>query len=410
MIRLLVATLGLLAMLCGCATIHPIQTRDLAPVLRSCSNRFERVLGAPDQFRAQVLIAEVVTNRWGRPALRRFGYRVDAEYFYPASSIKLCAAVAALQTAEKLQGQASTSDLLDVPVEIAPLFAGDPWQTKDAGNLQGGCITVAQEMRKLALVSDNQAFNRFYDLVGHEELNRSMHALGLGSVVINHRLSESRAIPDQRASAAVSFRVPNAGPVMVPALASTLMLTNRGNGLLVGTGYLKSGQLVSKPMDFSGRNGISLVDLQSLLIKLARSDIDLGTPPLRMSASHRARLLQAMTEYPRESTNPIYAAKTYGDDYSKFLLPGIRRIFPSMRPGERIEVTGKIGRAYGFTVENSCVHNPANGRTVFVTAVLYTNADGVLNDDNYEYETVADPFFANLGELVARKWLNDSAR
>lgn len=34
--------------------------------------------------------------------------------------------------------------------------------------------------------------------------------------------------------------------------------------------------------------------------------------------------------------------------------------------------------------------------------MLYTNADGVLNDDEYEYETVADPFLADLGEVVAR--------
>jgi hypothetical protein len=36
--------------------------------------------------------------------------------------------------------------------------------------------------------------------------------------------------------------------------------------------------------------------------------------------------------------------------------------------------------------------------------VLYTNDDGVLNDDRYEYQAVAEPFQADLGEAVAR-WL-----
>ena len=80
-------------------------------------------------------------------------------------------------------------------------------------------------------------------------------------------------------------------------------------------------------------------------------------------------------------------------------------MFPSKVTGERVESSGKIGRAYGFSIENSYVRNPANGRVVFVTAVIYTNADGVLNDDKYEYETVADPFFADLGEVIAQKWL-----
>ena len=168
---------------------------------------------------------------------------------------------------------------------------------------------------------------------------------------------------------------------------------------------MKGNQLVKTPMDFTSRNGISIRDLQDLLVKVARPDIDMGTPGFNLNEAHRARLLQAMTEYPRESANPIYAEKDFPDEYSKFLLPGIRRVFPSRLAGERIESSGKIGRAYGFSIENSYVRNPANGRAVFVTAVLYTNADGVLNDDKYEYETVADPFFADLGEVIAQKWL-----
>ena len=405
MIRLFIAAIVGASLLCGCTTIHPKQMTDLSPVLQSCSNKFERVIASPGTFRAQVLIAEVVTNQSGQTRLKRHGYRVGAEFFYPASTLKLCAAVAALQSVERLQPASLVTDLADVPMEIAPLFPSDAPQVSDASNVQGGHITVAHEMRKIALVSDNQAFNRFYDLVGHEELNRTMHELGLRSVVINHRLSETRTIPDMRATAAVTFRVPGGEPILIPARSSELMLTNAAKNLLVGNGYMKGKDLVPTPMDFSTRNGISLVDLQDLLVKVARPDIDLGTPPLKLSASHRARLLQAMTEYPRESANPIYPEKDFPDAYSKFLLPGIRRVFPSVTLGERVESTGKIGRAYGFSVENSFVRNPANGRAVFVTAVIYTNADGVLNDDKYEYVAVADPFFTDLGELVARRWL-----
>ena len=405
MIRLFVAVIGGAGLICGCTTIQPKEMTDLSPVLQSCSNRFERVIASPESFRAQVLISEVVTNRSGRIQLKRHGYRVGAEYFYPASTVKLCVAVAALKTVERLQPSSLAADLADVPMEIAPLFPGDAPQISDASNMEGGHITVGHEMRKIALVSDNQAFNHLYDLVGHEELNRAMHDLGLRSVVINHRLSETRTIPDMRASAAVTLRVTGGQPIVIPARSSKLMLTNTAKNLLVGNGFMKGEQLVKTPMDFSTRNGISLVDLQDLLVKVARPDIDLGTPPLKLNASHRARLLQAMTEYPRESANPIYPAKDFPDEYSKFLLPGIRRVFPSKTPGERVESTGKIGRAYGFSIENSFVRNPANGRAVFVTAVLYTNADGVLNDDKYEYETVADPFFADLGELVASRWL-----
>jgi hypothetical protein len=315
-----------------------------------------------------------------------------------------------LQMIEQLQAAHHSPDLLQAPLTIAPLFAGDTAQTNDPGNLDGGQITIAQELRKMALISDNQAFNRFYDLVGHDRLNVSMHELGLESVVINHRLSDSGTVPDVRASAAATFFPPGAEPIILPARPSTMVLTNRARGLQVGRGFMKDGRLINQPMDFTTGNGISLMDLQDLLIKLARPDIDLGTPPLKLAAAHRAWLLRAMTEYPRESTNPVYSAPEFTDDYCKMLLPGIRRVFPATAPGKRIEITAKIGQAYGFSIENSYVRNPQNGRAVFVSAVIYTNARGILNSDQYEYDTVALPFYADLGELVARQWLGGAVR
>lgn len=375
---------------------------DLEAMLRRTSERVRRVLAEPETYRMQLLISEVVVDRSNRPVLRRAGYRVDAEYFYPASSIKLGAAVVALQTLESLARTHATGDLLEVPCEIAPLFPGDPAQSTEPDERP---ITIGRELRKLALVSDNQAFNRLYDLVGHEALNRGLHGLGLSSVVINHRLSDPRPIPDPLATAAVVLRPPGGKPIEIPARTSALVLTNTTPRRQVGDAYLKGDVRVEGAMDFTTRNGISLQHLQDLLVKLARPDIDLGTPPLELTANHRAQLLLALTAYPRESKDPVYPVARYPDDYSKFLLPGVRRVFPNDRPGERIEITGKIGRAYGFSVENAYLWNRTSGRAVFVTVALYTNSDGVLNDDRYDYAEIADPILADLGELVARRWL-----
>lgn len=407
MLRTVFVFLPLVLLVSGCVCHIPEPRPDLGTQLQEASPALTRVLATPETYRVQVLISELVTNRSGRITLRRSSHRLGAEYFYPASSIKLCAAIAALQEIEELQARHQTGDLLEVPLEIAPLFPGDAAQTNDASNLTGDVITIGQEIRKICLVSDNQAFNRFYDLTGHEALNQSMHALGLRSTVLNHRLSETRPIPDMLASAPVTFRVLNREPIVVPAQRSQLFLTNTSKDLSLGTGYLKGDTLVNEPMDFSRRNGISLVDLQDLLVKLTRPDIALGTPKLELSPAHRTMLLEAMSMYPSESTNPVYSPERHPGIRSKFLRPGIHRVFPAEKRGERIEVTGKPGRAYGFSIENSYVRNPANGRAVFVTAVLYTNSDGILNDDKYDYETVADPFLADLGEWVARRYLMD---
>ncbi len=395
-------------MLCcgGCALGAPSVAPNLEPVLRQhLAASALAALGSASIYRVQALISTVDAVPGRAPRLRRSGYRLGAEYFYPASAIKLAAAVAALQAIERLGAANGSIELVDSPFEIAALFPGDRPQQEDATNLAGGRITVAHELRTLALVSDNQAFNRLYDLVGYEELNAAMHRLGHGSTVITHRLSESRTIPDPRASAAVTFHPAGHPPIVVPARTSTRVLANQAPGLLIGTAYIRGAKTIQEPMDFTQRNGISLLDLQNLLVSVVRPDIALTGPPLRLTPSHRALLLDAMTRYPSESSNPVYPADSFPDDVSKFLLPGIRRVFPSTRPGERVEVTGKIGQAYGFTVENAYLRNPLNGRAVFVSAVIYTNSDGVMNDDLYEYDSIGRPFMAELGRLVANEWL-----
>jgi hypothetical protein len=397
---------ALLILCCGgCLAATSRVATSLEPALRrSLSTTAGLALEDPATFRVQVLVSRVEHEPGRAPRLNRSGYRLGAEYFYPASAIKLAGAVAALQTIERLAGNSSI-DLVDTPLSIAPLFDGDRPQQEDATNLEGGRITVSHEIRKLALVSDNQAFNRLYDLVGYHELNAAMHRLGFDSTVITHRLSETRTIPDPRASAAVTFVPPGRPPITVPARTSARVFENRGPGLFIGTAFVRGREIVQEPMDFSRRNGMSLLDLQNLLVKVTRPDIDVGGPPLRLTDAHRSLLVDAMTRYPRESSNPAYPLETFPDDVSKFLLPGIRQVFPSTVAGERIDITGKIGQAYGFTVENAYLRNPANGRSVFVAAVIYTNRDGVLNDDQYEYDTVARPFMAELGRLAANEWL-----
>ena len=41
---------------------------------------------------------------------------------------------------------------------------------------------------------------------------------------------------------------------------------------------------------------------------------------------------------------------------------------------------------------------------------VYTNADGVLNDDAYDYDAVALPFFADLAEATVRWLIGDRLR
>ena len=382
-------------------------TEDPLPaVVAELAEAHPTIAGSPEAARLQLLLSVVRPGPNG-PELERSGFRVDAEYFYPASAIKTCGAVAAIQTARAVESRTGSAVGLDTPLRFHPLFDDEVLEERDETNLDGGTITLRHELRKLFLVSDNRAYNRTYELVGHRELNRAMWDAGLDSVRLNHRLSEFRSVEDQRRTPAVEWLVSADETELSPQRTSDLVLTNEGPGLLVGRARATDAGVVEEPFDFTHKNGISLVDLQDLNVLLLRPDLrvglDVDKKGFELTDDERAFLRRAMSDLPRESENPKYDPEDYPDSWGKWLLPGLERVAPR----SSFTLCNKVGRAYGFSVENAYVE-PRDGRPAFfLTAVLYTNANGVVNDGAYEYAD-ADRFLAELGEAVARAlWSGD---
>lgn len=358
-----------------------------------------RVVEKADEHRVQILVARIGTDERGRSVLVRRGYRVDREYFYPASAIKLLGAIAACERLNELCEE--EPDLsVDTPLAFHPLFHGEGLEREDRTNHEGGTITLRHEIRKLFLVSDNPAFNRLYEFVGQDELARLVQRAGLESARILHRLSERRSEDENRRAPRIDFLLGQERTYTIPERTSGLRVADlRKPGVDVGSARLDGGKRVDGPMSFARKNAISLVDLQDSLAKLASPELELGGEPYALSEAQRALLLGAASEYPAGSANPRYPASDYPDAWGKFLLPGLL----AAAPKEHWRIANKVGRAYGFSVENAWVVHVPSGRGLFVTATVYTNADGTLDDGVYEYTDVADPFFAALGEIVGRE-------
>ena len=335
----------------------------------------------------------------GRLGLKQHSFRAGAEYFYPASTVKLFAAVAAAQKIATLSEETGFGIDLDTPMIIHPLFDDDEMEMDDPDNLDTGSITIRHEIREVFLVSDNQAYNYLYEMVGQDGLAQSLAAAGLDRPRIVHRLSEFRTPEEHRQLPKIDFVGRNFKHTLPQRTTEPLPPAEPVDRIMVGEGYYSGDELVREPMDFSTKNYFPLVDLQRGLCKLVRPDVDCGGPAFALHEEDRKVMLEAMSQYPRQSENPKYDPEEYPDDYVKDLLPGLVRVIPK----KRITIFNKTGQAYGFSTENSWVVNNKTGDGFFLAATLYTNADGILNDDEYEYEEVARPFIADLGEAVARK-------
>lgn len=399
-------SLLLTAQLVACAgdEKNSVATDPLQQALQS-EPALKRVLDDAEEYRLQIVLGLLENNAEGRPELRQYVFRAGAEYFYPASSVKMFAAIAAAQEIERLRASTGQEFSLDTPLVYHPLFADDVLEESDADNMDGGTITVRQQIREIFYVSDNQAFNYLYELAGQDGIMRTLEAAGLDDVRIVHRLEEFRTPEENRQYPRIDFTAADFSYTRDQRQSLPLSAMPPVRRIEVGQRYYADGELVDKPMDFSVKNYIALRDLQRGLCKLVRPEVDCaGGAAFELSDDVRSTMLEAMSQYPQQSRNPRYDAKEYPDDYVKGLLPGVARVIPR----EQVRIFNKTGQAYGFSIENAWVVDAASGDGFFLAATLYTNQDGTLNDDQYEYETIAGPFMANLGAAVARVVFGDS--
>lgn len=370
-----------------------VAPRDLAAILRS-EPACAAVLDRAKEHRLQVVLAEFVDPLAKQPKLRKSRLGDPQQYYYPASAIKLCAAVGALLALQDAAAR-DPSVTLDAPVVIAPRFAGDKRIDADASDVDGGPLTFRHLLRKLVLVSDNAAHNHCVELLGQDGVNRRMWEAGFASAQLWHRLSEARTRDENQQTREVRV-----GETVFPAREAGIALSNAGwTELDVGSAWMQGGERIDGPMSFAQKNAMSLDDLQDVLVAVMRPDVVLGKRGFPdLSRAHRRFLVQALGELPRESQNPKYDPAKTPDHACKFVLRGVRDVVPA----EKVRVYDKIGRAYGFSTENAYVVDGRDGRSFFLAITLYTNADGVLNDDRYGYEEVADPFLDAAGRAIAR--------
>lgn len=380
----------------------PDNDPDLAELLRQ-SPTLASVLADADKYRVQVVVGEVRRDPKGRRSLHQKGFRAGAEYFYPASTVKLFAAVAALEYLEELRKETGLSLTVNTSLVFHPLSEGEPIDDSDPDNIDGGTINVRQQIRKLFLISDNTAFNRLYDLVGQGRLNDSIRRAGIDSARIVHRLSLARTAEENLTAPRVDFFGQDFRYSLPRRRSKPQPEGEQPAGMLVGKIHFDASERIDAPMDFAPKNRISLADLQRGLCMLVRPDVDCGGRGFNLREEDRELLLEAMSRLPRQSVNPVYDPEEYPDSYVKFVLPGLERVAPK----DDIVVYDKSGQAYGFTTENAWIVDSRTGEGFFLAATLYTNANATLNDDEYEYAEVAEPFLADLAETVARALWRD---
>lgn len=336
----------------------------------------------------QILYVQIGRDKTG-PTFTEHSWHLDPDrYFYPASTVKLPVALFALEklAALKVAGlHRDTTMLTD---------ADQPWQTSRLldPSARSGMPSVAHDLRKIFLVSDNASYNRLYEFVGSEIIRRRSDALGLKGTHIFHRLGIGHDRDHDRVGNPIRF-VDEQGRLMHSQAGSIAPEIYRpGKKVRKGLGYLRNGVLVEEPMDFSDLNSFPLPDQHRVLRDLFYPRAD----GLRLDAGDRDFVRKTMGQYPRENEDVIDdQIRTKSDLYVKnFLRWKTTPIRDSLR------CYNKSGRAYGYLTDNAYIVDQRHKIAFFLAATIHVNANRIYNDDLYEYETVGEPFMAELGKAI----------
>ncbi|GAB5475119.1 MAG: hypothetical protein Mars2KO_32180 [Maribacter sp.] len=348
----------------------------LEQVLASDHPKIKRVMDSIDEYQVQIRYTQI--NRSGDSLkLIDYDFQVnEANYFYPASTVKFPIAVLAM---EKL----NDIDTLDLSTRF--YVEGDSVET-----------TFAEAVSQIFAVSDNDANNRLVELLGQDVINSRLSSKGVSPVRIAHRLGYHS---DDLTTKPLIIYLNDSTTATYEGTVNTAAKPLELNEIQKGIGFYEDGELVNEPFDFSLKNYYPVKAQHGVLKRVIFPEQFDESQRFNLSDAQHQYLLKTMHTLPKALG---YDPVTYYDGYCKFFLYGDT----TEAMEEHIKIYNKVGFAYGTLTDCAYITDSKNNVEFLLTATILVNKDGVFNDDQYEYDEIGIPFLAELGRQLYQFELN----
>lgn len=358
-----------LILLMACVSCSEKTENPLMLVLQSEHPSISKVMDNLENHEVQILYTEIERDANGSIHFIDHSFQVNAKnYFYPASTVKLPAAVLALEWAD--------ADTLVTP-HTTYSIARDSLSH-----------SIADDVRQIFAVSDNEAYNRLYELLGRNYMNQKLRAKNITPIRLAHRLSTSEASEAKRLPLHFEGITLKRNDTLDTALKALHL-----NADLKGEGFIRSDSLIKEPMDFTQKNYFPLESQHNLIKRIFFPEYFNESSRFSLSTKSLEFLKEQMHTLPR---NNGYDESEYFDGYGKFFLYGDTKD----RIPDHIKVYNKVGYAYGTLTDTAYIVDEASGIEFLLSATILVNENGIFNDNIYEYDSIGMPFLAQLGRGI----------
>lgn len=350
------------------------------------------ILNNPDTFRYQIIYTKIDRDQNNKPKFKNYYLNVDRGcYFNPASMVKMPVAFASLEKLNQIKAKVDKHTTMFTDSSYSKQIS----VTKDKTS-ESRLPSIDHYIKRIFLVSDNDAYNRLYEFVGQKDLNQSLWKKGYKDIRITRRFYTDMTQEENRHTNQIRFMKGDKTLYTQPPAYNDAPF-DFSKKIFLGKGHWdKNDVLINEPMDFTTHNNAPLEDLQQILQSVLFPQSVSEKRRFNLTEDDYKSLYTYMSQKPSESAFPKYDTAEYFDSYTKFFFfkDGKRKI------PEHIRSFNKTGWSYGFLTDVCYIVDFKNNVEFMLSGNIYVNSDGILNDNKYEYEEVGFPFFREIGEKI----------
>jgi hypothetical protein len=393
MLKITVALLLILLLSNNSIYVQPKTDPVLTSILNTNANPvLQMVLKQPGTYRLQIIYTQINRDKNNVPSFANYYYNYDPDlYFNPASTVKMPLAFLAL---EKLNTMKVKGVNKYTPIQFDSSYAGQRSAYKDSTSANG-LPSIAHYIKKAFLISDNDAYNRFYQFVGQQTINRNLLDKGYKDVRITRQFMGFTE-DENRHTNAIRFIDKEGRLIYRQPPAYNTDSFDFSHVVKLGRAHMNSkDSLVNEPFNFTKHNNVSLEDYQQILQSVLFPASVPAKQRFNISRDDESFLLQYLSQYPSETNYPKYDTSKYYDSYVKFFFRDSTHRMPA-----NVRVFNKVGWSYGFLTDISYIVDLKNNIEFMLAATVYVNSDGILNDGKYDYNSIGYPFLYQLGQTI----------
>jgi hypothetical protein len=366
------------------------------------SAQLKGILEKPDTYRFQLIYTKINRDKKNHPNFEHYTYRLNKEeYFNPASMVKMPLAFLAL---EKLNRMKKSGVNKYTPM-LTDSIMGSQTKVLSDSTSANGLPSIDHYIKKVFVVSDNDAYNRLYEFLGQQYINERLWQMGYKDTRITRRFVRMNEEQNRHTN---PIRFKKDGEIIYeqPAAYSKAKFDFSKKILIGNAHYDRDEKLINFPMDFTTHNNAPLQNLQQILLAALFPASVAKEKRFNLKKDDYKMLYRYMSQLPFESKHPNYDTTEFFDSYTKFFMFRAEKAkIPS-----HIRVFNKTGWSYGFLTDVAYIVNFRNKVEFMLSGVIYVNSDGILNDDKYEYKEVGYPFFEEVGNIIYEYELNRSRK